>query len=87
MSEIKSKCPKCGSDMEEGFILEYKHETFGEPRTTSEWIAGKPEKETWLGTNLGVKITDRRRLKVAAFRCVTCGFLEFYAPNQPLTSK
>jgi len=63
-------CPKCGSPMTTGFLLDHKDH----PRET-EWIEGTPEKSFWSGLNL----KNRRRFPVVADRCERCGFLELYA--------
>jgi predicted nucleic-acid-binding Zn-ribbon protein len=64
-------CPKCGGQMEEGFIIDYTH---GAP-TVSSWVQGPPQKG-WLG---GAKSWGKERREVRTFRCVGCGFLESYA--------
>lgn len=64
------KCPKCGSPMTTGFLLDE-----GQHQMKSlEWIEGPPEKGFW-----GLKLKSRRRFEVVADRCVRCGFLELYA--------
>ena len=63
------KCPKCGSPMTTGFLLDHKDV----PKVT-EWIEGRPEKGFW-----GLRLKNRRRIEVLADRCERCGFLELYA--------
>jgi predicted nucleic-acid-binding Zn-ribbon protein len=64
------KCPKCGGDMEEGFIRDHglnRNDVAG-------WIAGKPEQGVLGGTRvLGKKIHE-----VRTFCCQKCGYLESY---------
>jgi predicted Zn-ribbon and HTH transcriptional regulator len=67
-----SHCPKCAAAMEPGFMLDW---TVGGYLVT-EWMEGEPEKSFWTG----LKLNRRRRLKVVAWRCRRCGFLESYAP-------
>lgn len=62
-------CPKCGSPMTTGFLLDLKDS----PKVT-EWIEGAPEKSFW-----GLNLKNRRRFPVVADRCERCGFLELYA--------
>jgi|1186.fasta_scaffold116732_2 hypothetical protein len=62
-------CPKCGSPMTTGFLLER-----DQGSRTSEWVEGAPEKSIW-----GLKLKGRRRFQVNADRCERCGFLELYA--------
>lgn len=63
-------CPKCGSPMTTGFLLER-----DQGAKTTEWIEGDPEKSVWTG----LKLKGRRRFPVVADRCERCGFLELYA--------
>ena len=69
MAEMK--CPKCGSPMTTGYILDKKNESFAQ----AEWVEGEPEKSFWTG----LQIKGRRRFPLTADRCERCGFLEFYA--------
>ena len=61
-----SNCPKCGAEMQPGFILEH--------RKAVRWFAGEPE--TSLAGD--VKATRDQR-HVESYRCVGCGYLELYA--------
>ncbi|MFL5385237.1 MAG: PF20097 family protein [Longimicrobiaceae bacterium] len=63
-------CPKCGSPMTSGFLLDMK-----DSATVTDWVEGAPEKSFWTGLNL----KGRRRFPVVADRCERCGFLELYA--------
>jgi rubredoxin len=65
-------CPKCQSEMREGFLLD-----FGDNFTAwaTSWIEGKPETSFWSG----VKRAGRSRIPVAAYRCTSCGYVEIYA--------
>jgi predicted nucleic-acid-binding Zn-ribbon protein len=60
------KCPKCGAEMEQGFILEH--------RKAVRWISGKPEP-----TLLGDVHARGEHRAIESDRCVGCGYLEFYA--------
>ena len=71
MNQISPNCPKCGGEMNEGFIADY---TYGAIRT-SDWVEGEPVKSFWVGT----KVRGKEQYKVKTFRCVGCGFLESYA--------
>ena len=70
MSEISQQCPKCKSQMEQGFVLD---NTYG-ARIVSHWGAGPPEKSFWFGTKLAHEL-----IPIGTFRCTSCGFLESYA--------
>ncbi len=72
MTVNQSQCPKCRSQMEEGFIADHAH---GNATTISQWIEGPPDDRWW-----GLKTGDKEKLKVVTFRCVRCGYLESYAP-------
>jgi len=63
-------CPKCGSPMTTGFILDK-----DQGAKAAEWVEGQPEK-SWMA---GLKLGNRRRFPLTADRCERCGFLEFYA--------
>jgi predicted nucleic-acid-binding Zn-ribbon protein len=62
-----SKCPKCGAEMREGFILDH--------RLPSRWFAGKVETSI-LGN---IKASGREQRQIESYRCVGCGYLELYA--------
>jgi predicted nucleic-acid-binding Zn-ribbon protein len=61
-----TKCPKCGAEMEQGFILEH--------RKAVRWISGEPE-PSFSGD---VKSTADHR-QIESYRCVACGYIELYA--------
>ena len=71
MTQPDHKCPKCRSEMEEGFIADV---TYGGV-VTSKWIEGEPEKSFWTGT----KTQGKRQVEILSFRCPNCGYLESYA--------
>ena len=60
------QCPKCGGEMEAGFIFEQIH-----GNTIREWVKGKVEYD-WTSC---VKVSPDSRLKVYTYRCNKCGFL------------
>jgi hypothetical protein len=65
-----SKCPKCGGEMREGFILDH--------RLASRWIAGKPE-ASFFGD---IKAKGREQRQIESYCCVGCGYLELYAQTK-----
>jgi len=65
-------CPKCGTPMEPGFVLD---QTYG-GIAQSAWVDGLPERSFWTG----VKLKGHHRLPVTTYRCPACGYLESYAP-------
>lgn len=67
-------CPKCGSEMEVGFLLDNAHVNY----FPAIWVEGLPER-SFLRT---VKVKGKLKCAVEAYRCVKCGFLECYAPYE-----
>jgi hypothetical protein len=45
MSAAKTRCPKCNSEMVQGFIVDFHA---GGQRLVSNWVEGAPEKSFWL---------------------------------------
>ena len=73
MTNSKITCPKCKTEMEEGFIMDHEgHDS----AHVSHWVEGEPEKSFWTG----LKTKDREKLAVKTYRCDRCGYLESYAP-------
>jgi hypothetical protein len=68
--ESSQPCPKCGGQMERGFIIDHSHTA----RAVSQWAAGTPKSSFWQGT----KLPDESQ-PIGTFRCSSCGFLESYA--------
>jgi len=71
MSDKVLNCPKCQGEMMRGFILDF---TYG-GMLIEKWHEGAPQGSFWRGT----KAPDDEGIPAAAFRCNTCGYLEFYA--------
>jgi hypothetical protein len=69
------QCSKCGSDMEEGLLLE---KGDGGVLSGETWVQGLPEK-SWLS---GLSLKGKLVYDVTTFRCIACGYLESYAFNQ-----
>ena len=72
MSAEPTRCPKCGGDMAQGFIVDHHA---GGKRLVSNWVEGAPEKSFWHRTN----VPAEKCVPVGTFRCSGCGFLESYA--------
>ena len=70
MAQGDIACPKCGHRMQEGFQLDR-----GGP-SVGEWVQGTPE-YGWFG----LRWFRRKRLRIATYRCASCGYLENYAPT------
>jgi transposase len=65
------RCPKCGSEMTEGFLLETG--LLSDPR--QKWVDGRPV----VGIFGIAKTAERDIRRVQTFRCIGCGLLESYA--------
>ena len=73
--EKSLSCPKCGSEMEIGFLLDFS--SYGNIIPTL-WIIGLPERSFWRLTKIKGKIKRR----VDSYRCQRCGFVESYAVEE-----
>jgi hypothetical protein len=71
MADESIECPKCGGEMERGFIAD---QTYGGV-LPSKWIEGAPESSFWTG----VKTRGKVDVEVSTYRCAECGYLESYA--------
>ena len=71
MTKAQNKCPKCDGDMVRGFILDYANGAIVVPN----WYEGVPKKSFWIGTSE----PTTEGIPVVAFRCSSCGFVEFYS--------
>ena len=66
-------CPKCGGQMEPGFMLE----RGGGPHDQQvRWVEGEPTPRLFFS---GVKLEGREPMSVTTFRCDSCGYLESFA--------
>jgi predicted nucleic-acid-binding Zn-ribbon protein len=68
-----SDCPKCGRSMEQGFVVDNGYKV----RSVIHWARGAPQKSFWSGTKLPDVV-----LPIGAFRCSSCGYLEFFARKE-----
>lgn len=64
-------CAKCGSSMEDGFLVDHTHGGVAKP----EWADGPLQTSFWTG----VKMKGKERRIVTTYRCTRCGYLESYA--------
>ena len=65
------KCPKCGGEMEQGFLVDHNYGTAEQPS----WVEGPVERSFWTG----VKTRGKERRQVVTNRCDICGYLESFA--------
>lgn len=67
-------CPDCQRRMEGGYLLTGSQ---GHPFTAGQWVEGPPEKSIWTG----LKLKNRRRFTVYAWRCPSCTQVRLFAPE------
>lgn len=60
--------------MEQGFIAD---NTVG-GQFVSHWVPGAPRQSFWTGT----KLPAEDLIPIGAYRCASCGYLEFYARGE-----
>lgn len=72
-------CPKCAGAMAVGYLLDKGHQNVV---NHAAWVDGTPEVIRFLGMFAGYRTKGRRLLKIDAFRCVKCGYLELYATQE-----
>ncbi|HVF47691.1 MAG TPA: PF20097 family protein [Pyrinomonadaceae bacterium] len=68
-------CPKCGTEMAQGFILDRSHY---DSKSQQVWVAGSVEQSFWSG----IRTSDRDAFNVEAFRCAAFGRLDLYTTDQ-----
>ena len=75
MNEIQEKvCSKCGSKLVRGYIPDFSYGAV----FTGAWVEGAPKSAFFTGTKIPKK-SDK--IPIGAFRCPSCGLLEFYADH------
>lgn len=68
-------CLRCETPMEKGFYVDFAHMQLLQSR----WCAGDPQ-PGWLKTTEVKGAQAHAGIKVVAFRCPSCGYIETYAP-------
>lgn len=61
--------------MEEGFVADF---GYGQVLKSS-WSPGVPEPRRFVG---GIKVNADEQIPMTAYRCASCGYVEFYAPPE-----
>ena len=72
MSDFHPQCPKCQKHMERGHIPDLAHGAVRE----SSWAPGDAVPQRFFG---GIKYKAGETIPLSAYRCPTCGYIEFYA--------
>lgn len=72
-------CAKCGSKMETGWLSDNSEYA----RCQSTWVSGDVERApALLGLVKPITLKDKTMRLVVAYRCIKCGYLEFYARQE-----
>ncbi|WP_428306850.1 PF20097 family protein [Lacipirellula sp.] len=74
MDGQEKQCPKCAGAMEQGFVADLMGPLAGD---VSKWNPGPPKSAFFTLTKRSYK-----ELPMAAFRCASCGYVEFYAAKE-----
>ena len=61
--------------MTEGFVLDHGDYEYKRQQI---WVEGEPTASFWSG----IKTSGKTALKVQAFRCTDCNYLEFYTTEE-----
>ena len=75
MADYHPECPKCSTVMERGHIPDAAQGVVLE----SSWAPGDPEARRYIG---GIKYHADELIPFIAYRCPSCGYVEFYAPRE-----
>jgi hypothetical protein len=73
MGERSNACCKCEGPLVQGFVLDRTYGAIG----AGEWGPGAPTSSFWTGVK-----RPAETLPIGAFRCSSCGFIEFYAGEE-----
>jgi DNA-directed RNA polymerase subunit RPC12/RpoP len=72
MTDSRPRCPKCQKPMDRGHVPDLAHGQI----LQSNWAPGEPERRRFFG---GIKYNARELIPLSAYRCPSCGYVEFYA--------
>ena len=68
-------CPKCGAEMETGFLIDRLGLSHGGGPDSGPPLVWAPIEQARMSTRIG----QEGQYEVDAMRCTNCGFLELYA--------
>lgn len=74
MPEKDGECPKCGGDVEAGFLLDTSFLRMPGSGSPLLWVEADQ-----IGMSTRVRPGDPGQIEVDAQRCLRCGFIELYA--------
>jgi|tagenome__1003787_1003787.scaffolds.fasta_scaffold18813966_2 hypothetical protein len=72
MADLHPRCPKCDTLMDRGHVPDVAHGH----ALRANWAPGEPETRRFFG---GIKYDPSALVPLTAYRCPSCGFVEFYA--------
>jgi len=72
MADFHPRCPKCEKSMEQGHTPDRAHGAVRE----SAWAPGPAVEQRFFG---GIKYKANAMIPLSAYRCPSCGYVEFYA--------
>ena len=73
MTDSISPCPKCGGQLEAGYLPDASYVA----QAIGRWASGSPAKSAWTGTKVA-----KQTVPLCAFRCTGCGYVELYARDE-----
>ena len=68
-------CSECGGKMQRGFVVDTEGRWGGTQLDAAYWVEGKPERNVFDS----VKVREKEKHYIAAYRCESCGYLKLYA--------
>lgn len=74
MSDSEPTCSKCRASMNRGHVPDYAHGDVIARETV--WSSGDPKPRRF---QTGIKVDSDAEIPLMAYRCVACGYVEFYA--------
>lgn len=72
MGDFRPRCPKCEKSMDRGHVPYLAHGAVHQ----ASWAPGEAVAQRFLG---GIKYKAGEAIPLSAYRCPSCGYVEFYA--------
>jgi len=83
MAYQRRECPKCKAGSELGFVLDRGHMNTTHVAT---WVDGPWVEPTPLKKLFSDLLQGKRQRPISGYRCTSCGYLEFFANDEPTAS-
>lgn len=74
MGDFHPTCPKCSTFMNRGHIPDYANSSVVVLQAV--WAPGDPQPRRF---QTGIKVDPDAQIPLTAYRCASCGYVEFYA--------